>query len=369
MLTFKYRLIPIISVTTPSALTIAIAPINPVPSILFRVPNIDFHSLNFANILSTKGTFSYKGPHYTVDKIVAATAAQGYILPLAPPAPNSSWVLDFVSPSITCTDLQGSAFNAIKNNIQAAVEINRCHIAFGFIAWTPKWTNIDIGNGSTTDELYTLPFILSNTTYSFQGESLGPFTRSPNPRMPATLYAAVFPSMVNEDQTDDGETWATGCAGENPVPNITAIQCGLQNVSYHASFSLMNGEQTISITQGDTPYNSVAAIDTLSPELPEWTATIDTNDNDNVIGYSPAIVQNLAYQAVMDSFGKIIVGTISNSMASDGGLITNDTSVMSTILGDTQELAWLNNFPPTLTLQQEVTIGKGRCWGDASFVP
>jgi hypothetical protein len=73
-LTLKYRLIPIVSVTTPSALTRAIAPI-------------------------------------------AATAAQGAILPLEPPAPNSSWILDFVGPSIIYTDLQDSIVNAIKNNI------------------------------------------------------------------------------------------------------------------------------------------------------------------------------------------------------------------------------------------------------------
>jgi hypothetical protein len=357
-LTLKYRLIPIISVTTPSALTIAIAPINPIPSKLFRVPNVDFHSTNFIDLASDKDTISYTGPRYTVDKIVAATAAQGAILPLEPPAPNSSWILDFVGPSITCTDLQDSVVNAIKNNIQAAVEITGCQIAFGFIAWTPTWTTIDMADGFMTAELYTLPFIVSNTTYSLQGGSLGPLPASdaPSPPFPATFYTALFPTMTDEDQTDDGETKAEWCKeGPTPLPNFTAIQCGLYNVSYHASFSFIQGQQTISITQDDTPYNSVTTISVLTG--PDETAIYGTNGN--VIAYKPAIVQSLAYQAVMDFFGKVIVGTISNSMDSYGGLITKDTSMMSTILSDTQELAWLNKYS---------TGGGGRCLGSAPFV-
>jgi hypothetical protein len=347
-------------VTTPSALTIAIAPMNPAPSMLFRVPNVDFHSLNFVNLASSKGSFSYTGATYTVDKIVAATAAQGAILPLAPPATNSSWILDFVGPSIKCTDLQDSAVNAIKNNIQAAVETTGCQIAFGFLAWTPTWNTIDMANGSTTAELYTLPFVVSNTTYSLQGGSLGPLpSDAQSSPFPATLYAALFPNMTNEDQTDDGENKASGCKVETPLPNFTAIQCVLYNVSYHASFSLINGQQTISITQEDTPYNSVTPISFISEGTTYETAIYDMNGT--LIAYDPALVQSLAYQAVMDSFGNVIVGTISNSMDSDGGLITNDTSVMSTILGDTEELAWLNKY-------SQVTSEEGTWLESAPFV-
>jgi hypothetical protein len=347
-------------VTTPSALTIAIAPMNPAPSMLFRVPNVDFHSLNFVNLASSKGSFSYTGATYTVDKIVAATAAQGAILPLAPPATNSSWILDFVGPSIKCTDLQDSAVNAIKNNIQAAVETTGCQIAFGFLAWTPTWNTIDMANVSTTAELYTLPFVVSNTTYSLQGGSLGPLpSDAQSSPFPATLYAALFPNMTNEDQTDDGENKASGCKVETPLPNFTAIQCVLYNVSYHASFSLINGQQTISITQEDTPYNSVTPISFISEGTTYETAIYDMNGT--FIAYDPALVQSLGYQAVMDSFGNVIVGTISNSMDSDGGLITNDTSVMSTILGDAEELAWLNKY-------SQVTSEEGTWSESAPFV-
>jgi hypothetical protein len=69
-----------------------------------------------------------------------------------------------------------------------------------------------------------------------------------------------------------------------------------------------------------------------------------------VIAYNTAEVQRLSYQAVMDSFGSVVVGAIWNSRASSGGIITNGTSVMSTVLGETKELAWLNDYPHCLSL-------------------
>jgi len=62
---------------------------------MLRVPQIDFLSLNFAKLIpreEEEGEVLYTGPMNAVDKVVAATVAQGSILPLihSPPAPNSS---------------------------------------------------------------------------------------------------------------------------------------------------------------------------------------------------------------------------------------------------------------------------------------
>lgn len=80
-----YRLIPIASVNIPSTLNIAFSPTNLVPSAMLRVPNIDFLSLNFANIESAMTDFHYSGPKYAVDRVVAATLAEGSILAISPP--------------------------------------------------------------------------------------------------------------------------------------------------------------------------------------------------------------------------------------------------------------------------------------------
>lgn len=61
----------------------------------------------------------------------------------------------------------------------------------------------------------------------------------------------------------------------------------------------------------------------------------------------------------MDSFGRLLVGSISNSRGSLGAIVATNTSVMSTVLGDTEELNFLNSYPQPLkglglTLQQNV---------------
>jgi len=74
---------------------------------MVRVPNVDFLSLNFANLLFHGGDsdLQYAGPKNAVIRVVAATAAQGSILPVSPQAPNSSWVLNFAGPSIDFINL------------------------------------------------------------------------------------------------------------------------------------------------------------------------------------------------------------------------------------------------------------------------
>ena len=72
-----YRLIPIASIITPATVTIRITETEPMPFNMTRVPNVDFLSLNFANMPAEQGlsvSFYYDGPRYAVDKVVTATA-------------------------------------------------------------------------------------------------------------------------------------------------------------------------------------------------------------------------------------------------------------------------------------------------------
>lgn len=165
---------------------------------MIRVPNVDFLSLNFANIPMPEGlsrTYQYSSPKYAVDKVVGATTALGSILPISAPAANSSWILDFAGPSITCTDMQGSALDAVKENIQAVVQIELCMTSFGYIAWTPA--QVLVGEKY---ELYTLSFVIApnNTSYALQDETLGPLPIDGPLPTPATIYVATFPNMTNE---------------------------------------------------------------------------------------------------------------------------------------------------------------------------
>jgi hypothetical protein len=103
-------------------------------------------------------------------------------------------------------------------NIQAAVAIEQCQIAFGYIAWT---LNYVLGSNLSVDNytLYSPPFVLSqnNTSYSLQDAPLCPFpTCHKGPNTPATLYAAVFASMAGT-ASYNFETWTN-------VPRATRSQ-------------------------------------------------------------------------------------------------------------------------------------------------
>jgi hypothetical protein len=66
-----------------------------------------------------------------------------------------------------------------------------------------------------------------------------------------------------------------------------------------------------------------------------------------------------------------LVGTIYNNL--NAPLAANETSVMSTVLGDTTELAWLNNFSPAFngrynTLQEAIALHPGYYWNGTDVV-
>jgi hypothetical protein len=338
-----------------------------------QVPNVDFLSLDFANIVFQMGGggLLYTSPRNAVIKVVAATAAQGSILPISPPAPNSSWVVNFAGPSIDCTNMQGSALDDIKKNIQAVVAIDNCTTSFGYIGWTPSY-HLE-GDDWANPELLTLPFILSqnNTSYTFQDGFLGPLPlteeRSPTP---ATFYAATFPNMTN-----NGLSLAPlNCHDtSNPSPNTTLVQCVLYNTSYQASFSFINGEQTVDITQAETPYNILRPYSYLEIDSHD-TIFSNYSANGTIIpnSWNTAKVQTLSYQAIMGSLGQVLVGTIYNSWPT-GAIVSKSTSVMSTVLSEAEELAWLDSYPgwsnrALATFKQLSDQYPGQYWNGADVV-
>lgn len=251
-------MLPIASVITPAALTITAMATNPVPWDMVRVPNVDFLSLKFANLPVPPGLsviYTYAGPQFAVEKIVRATAAQGSILPISAPrdSVNSSWVLDFPGPSITCTNVGDSTLDAIRENINAAAQTDYCTTSFGYIAWVPflgplPFSIVPINDTSNKYGLYTL----QDATHA----TLGPFSNTSQlSSIPATLYIATFPNMTNEAEADYG---TTNCRNGD---DATILKCELYNSSYHVSFSFVNGVQTINITRDKTSYNPVAVYD------------------------------------------------------------------------------------------------------------
>jgi hypothetical protein len=249
--------------------------------------------------------------------------------------------------------LQGSAIHEIQKNIQAAVAIDNCTTAFAYIGWTPSY--LPATTQGAEDTLYTLPFFLSqnNASYSLNGSPLGPLPGYTGNQTvpPATFYAAIYHNMTDEITYSFG---GPTCAEQGPfnddlMPNITVFQCELQNSSYHTSFEYINGEQTINITVDATPYNSVTPIYEYTIGS-GYFPLANFSENGDVIGYLPDVAKTTAYQSVMSSFGAVFVGTVWNSFATLGGVVSSNTTVMSTVVGETEELVWLNEYPSTKSL-------------------
>jgi hypothetical protein len=71
--------------------------------------------------------------------------------------------------------------------------------------------------------------------------------------------------------------------------------------------------------------------------------------------------------------GQVLVGTIYNSWPS-GAVVSNSTSVMSTVLGKAEELAWLDSYPGWSALTGPVTFKQlsdkypGQYWNGVDVV-
>jgi hypothetical protein len=274
---------------------------------------------------------------------VAATAAQGAVLPMIPPAPNSSWTLDFSGPSLSCANLEGALVDNIIQNVNGSVQGDFCTTSYGYIAWTPD----DNGN---------LPFIVDNGTYTLRSGTLGSGGFQSGSRTiddVATIYIATFPGMVNEDST-------VLCNNiDEQLSNAAVIQCALFNTSYHAAFTFVNGAQTVNITRDTNYLNEVVPV-TSFPSIGPLTASYP-NGTKNPGTFNTTEVETLAYQSIMDSLGGVLVGSIADSQNSHGAILDINTTVMSTVLSDTIELHNLTLYPQAIngrpeTLQQEVAI-------------
>ena len=87
---YHCRLMPITSIVTPGALSVQIVPQK--QASLLSVSLLNFTSFGFTDSLNEGGanTFDYNGPSQVVKTIATAVSAQGVILDIVPPSPNSS---------------------------------------------------------------------------------------------------------------------------------------------------------------------------------------------------------------------------------------------------------------------------------------
>ncbi|KAF2716003.1 hypothetical protein K431DRAFT_350651 [Polychaeton citri CBS 116435] len=366
-------LIPLASVVTPATLTVKVAQLQPVPSSLQQVPNLDFRSLNFAASMAARESsdlreFFYNGPQFELERVAVAVAAQGAILSITPPKPNATWSLTFPGPRINCQRLANDTSNDIMEILRESSAYINCNNAFGYLAWTPT-------NGSVAP---------STATLASQG--LGPIDN--NASQPAALYVALFPYIEDYQGKDPNRTEQDASAelserkvhvgGHGPMVVPTSqkgcnapaaapdmLKCELWNSTYNVTFDYVNGEQKVALQLEDiAPVSALASLQANNPEylevysqnIPDCQLDTPRNVSGSRCAYNPAAVKNIAYQSTMDAFGRLIVGQIGfdhdMSEVKGGSALNLNTTIVSTSLFDAPEMGFLRSWVQGLQYSQ-----------------
>jgi hypothetical protein len=357
-------LLPLASIIPPATLSIARVPKANVVTSQLTVPNVAFESLNYVDWLTPADHgeeetepfwYTYNGPSRVVQEIVQAVAAQGAVLRITPPAPNTTWAVDFIGPSLTCTNVTSSQQSAIVSNVARANTGDDC-AAYGFLAWAP---NDYFGSEPTQ----ALPFnATTNTTYSFRYYEgltashpaefwVGAFPNA----MQAVLYGGhtLTPTCASAGQPGQYE-WSLGYYGES-----TIVQCHLVNSSYHVHFDYSGEDQNITSEVSvldDRPIYPVGAV--LGPNL-TWTGILSTDASDEEISKSEVdveVLRTLSYQAILDAFNPLVIGTIEQQHYAVSPDVS--TRIVDTVLFGASELQFLTgtisgaNYEGVSSLQQ-----------------
>lgn len=282
------------------------------------VPQFDFSNLNLFNLgIIGDGFFSYAGPSRLAQRIAAATAAQGEILPITPPNLNTSWSLEFWGPSIQCNNVSASQRMAILDNYGSYLNTN---VQLSYFSWT-AYNVLPFTNDSGT-------MTLSAITPSVNGS------------------AAVFLAFDGDPQglpisIEGGTTLPWGNWSEI-VRNVTVLRCDLFNSSYNLDFQYTNGAQSIAVSKTnasqDTPIT--AEEDFYFPMAPNevWNATA-SNGSDSIHGtcFEQSCAMKVSYQGIFDAFNGLLYGSIQAFTELSESFITQ------TVLTETDELQFLYN--------------------------
>jgi hypothetical protein len=257
---------------------------------MVAVAQLDFNRSSYAQFSQNPDYihYDYTAPQYLLDKVSRATAAGGEILPAPAPAVNSTYDYDFYGPSLSCQN----ASKQILSDFSSALSLQSL-ATYYYIAWAPSSSN-------------TISDLQNDLETSFSGVNTLDHTNNP-----AVLFIASRPVPPRN---------------KLPSDNWTLLQCSLVNTSYAITFTNQNGIQTANITKSDK-LEGIAAIAGIK---------IDSSTKD----ISPHNWQRtIAYQSILDAFGRLLVGSIAQTTGNYLDVWTTAaTSVMSTSLSQTAEL-------------------------------
>jgi hypothetical protein len=275
----------------------------------------------------------YTGPSFLIHRIVAATMAQGKLLAIEPPASNSSWALNFWGPAIRCGEVSGLDRTSISDNYGAYVQDQSNSFNPQYLPSYFSWAN------------GLLPF----EVFEFGGDMRIDINPPDHEQDSATLFVAYNSewgsSTINDYPIDlkDNATVRSLGGWTEIFRNMTLLRCDLYNSSYLLELNYTNGVQEAAISRPDALSSDTllsTEIDLYSPidtdETWKWGCPLETNDI-HVVCLDVTKAKLMSYQAINDAFNSFHVGQLASLD------FTGDSSVVRSVLTDTDELAFLRN--------------------------
>lgn len=276
----------------------------------------------------------YKGPTTDLSRITTATAYQGTVPVATPRVVNSSYSLEFLGPALQCLPISDSILGGFGGPLgcnltsagNASLPCAEIQLYVPYMSWVPSASSlVPFATDSVSGETGLLPFSSSSSVYD--SATLGNYTEQP-----ATIFVAVQP--------DRWGSWAV-------------LNCSLQNASYTVTFVATNAIMKLEMA-GLTYLNPVEVQSVLG-----WTGG---SPNTTIAGIGPQGFDHTkaAYQALMNAFGNIIAGQINIVTIVGTGYIpyTAATTVMSTILARTPELASISQYDDSSNSSPYIKNGK-----------
>ncbi|KAI1129960.1 hypothetical protein F5Y10DRAFT_290393 [Nemania abortiva] len=332
-------LLPIAFTIPPASLSVVVSPMSTIEK--KTVPNFDFASLRYVGSMHetiqqfynasstqiyTEHTYYYTGPSSDVHKVADLVARSGTILPITPPAANSSWQLDFYGPSLSCYPMDRETRFQVESNIanwlwddaqSPTQDYRNCRTPMCYLAWsntrkerTPFWDT------------------------SYEGFEAG--------QVMSSFSVAVMPDMMENGCDKRNLTTQSQPLGPG---NMTFLVCDLYNSSYQASFNYESGRQSIAV--------QVDHIETV-PTLNRITFPPVQDLATEPYTFDASILQQLSYTAIADAFYQNIAGSVICNLAA---YLDTDNKVVFTVLLDTPELSFLSidrDFIVGTTLQEAI---------------
>jgi hypothetical protein len=293
-------------------------------------------------------SYVYSGPNVEVLKVATAVSVEGTILPITPPASNSSWTLDFFGPSLVCKPMESSVRLEVEQNV---AEWNRqsseCSYPPVYLAWTP---NSPFGENTATPYVSE---VINGTLEFSEGIDYGPFTPMYLALMPA-LQSAQQRAVQNRPVLDCQHYMDSNEAHPLGTDNLTFIQCDLFNASYHANFLYQSGTQQVTLdVDRHEAFENIEGF--VGPGIQEANVRVQhckglfLNDDSKgpACSFDPEILRRLSYNAVLDAFRRQVMGSItvgadmSEAVATAGFTITSN--ILETVLGVTKDLGYMRD--------------------------